>query len=95
MPKKTTHKTNTNSKLTIDIVAETKHKIYITLTIKTQEHCSHVSIVNFEQIQNAVLVFRLACGNSSNLKVTTWITAPLNFGLLTVAFDPNTGLVDL
>ena len=32
---------------------------------------------------------------NSNLKFPTWITVPLNFGLLTVAFDPNTGLVDL
>ena len=36
--------------LTTDIVAEAKCKICITLKIKAQEHCSYVSIVNFEQI---------------------------------------------
>ena len=47
---KTTHQTNTSLKLTIDTVAERKCKICITLAIKTQEHCSYVSIINFEQI---------------------------------------------
>ena len=89
MLKKTTHKTNACLKLTINIVAETKCKICITLTIKTQEHSSYVSVVNFEQ------VFLLSCCNRSNLKFPTWITVPLNFGLLIVPLTRNTGLVDL
>ena len=89
MPKKEHPLDKYKFKSTINIVAETKCKICITLTIKTQGHCFYVSIANFEQILNVVLVFLLSYGNRTNLKFPTWITVPLNFGLLTVAFDPQ------